>query len=295
MTTAVALDDRDHLYVVDQIGKLWVLPVAPANRGHGPAAPPVAPTLAPGVSARQVALGVFGVNYDERGFLDVAFQPNFRHNSLLYTFTSEPPAMPADFSMQPTDVLANHQTAVTEWRAMSTPDDEGSDGGHPAKPITVDPNSSRVLLRIDKPQFKHEGGTLAFGRAGYLYITLGNGGSANDFGPGHSAGGNAQDLTNLLGKILRIDPRGLRGRLRQPDHVSRCDQHAAQPGAAHAASTIPASPGASANCACSPRGPPPCAPLPPRSRSARTAIAQCGSRARTACRCRAPAPRPAGA
>ncbi len=209
VTTAVAPGDKHHLYVVDQIGKLWAVPIAGDHHGRSQAAPPAAPTLALDVSARLVALGLFGVNYDERGFLGVAFHPNFRHNGLLYTFTSEPPAMPADFSTQPTGVLANHQTVITEWRAQTTPDDDGdTDDSHPARPVVVDPNSSRVLLRIDKPQFNHEGGTLAFGRDGYLYITLGDGGAANDFGPGHSVGGNGQDLTNVLGKILRIDPRG---------------------------------------------------------------------------------------
>ena len=211
VTTAVAPGDKHHLYVVDQIGKLWAVPIARGNRGRGSSTPPAAPTLVLDVSARMVPLGLFGVNYDERGFLGVAFHPQFRDNGLLYTFTSEPPAMPADFSTQPTGVLADHQTVITEWRAETTPDDDDendSDDRRPARPVTVDLNSSRVLLRIDKPQFNHEGGTLAFGRDGYLYITLGDGGAANDFGPGHSVGGNAQVLTNVLGKILRIDPRG---------------------------------------------------------------------------------------
>ena len=59
-----------------------------------------------------------------------------------------------------------------------------------------------------EPQFNHNGGKLAF-RPGepYLYISLGDGGNANDVGDGHNTvTGNGQDLTTVLGKILRIDP-----------------------------------------------------------------------------------------
>jgi glucose/arabinose dehydrogenase len=58
---------------------------------------------------------------------------------------------------------------------------------------------------VDKPQFNHNGGTIAFGPDGYLYIPLGDGGGANDVGPGHAPDGNGQNATTLLGKILRID------------------------------------------------------------------------------------------
>jgi glucose/arabinose dehydrogenase len=75
---------------------------------------------------------------------------------------------------------------------------------------TVDSSSMRELLRIDKPEFNHNGGTLAVGPDGDLYLSLGDGGFGDDQGPGHVAGGNAQSLApgNVLGKILRIDPRG---------------------------------------------------------------------------------------
>jgi glucose/arabinose dehydrogenase len=71
-------------------------------------------------------------------------------------------------------------------------------------------NSARELMRIDKPQFNHNGGALVFGPDKLLYISLGDGGNANDEGPGHVPEGNAQSLSegNVLGKILRIDPLG---------------------------------------------------------------------------------------
>jgi len=78
-------------------------------------------------------------------------------------------------------------------------------GRSPATAVTVDP-STRVDLRwpdgqtvIDQPDSNHNGGHLAFGPDGYLYIGLGDGGGGND--PDH----NAQNPQSLLGKMLRID------------------------------------------------------------------------------------------
>ncbi|MBM4208225.1 MAG: PQQ-dependent sugar dehydrogenase [Gammaproteobacteria bacterium] len=71
----------------------------------------------------------------------------------------------------------------------------------------VNLKSAREVLRVEHPQFNHNGGELRFGSDNMLYISIGDGGSADDQGPGHTTpGGNAQDLSNLLGKILRIDP-----------------------------------------------------------------------------------------
>lgn len=63
------------------------------------------------------------------------------------------------------------------------------------------PESRRELLTLDQPEANHNGGTLAFGPDGYLYIGQGDGGGAGD------PHGNAQDLDVLLGKLIRIDPR----------------------------------------------------------------------------------------
>lgn len=67
-------------------------------------------------------------------------------------------------------------------------------------PERADPTSAALLLTIGQPQSKHNGGWIGFGPDGMLYIATGDGGGSGD------PGGNGQDNSVLLGKILRIDP-----------------------------------------------------------------------------------------
>ncbi|MEP6956301.1 MAG: PQQ-dependent sugar dehydrogenase [Chthoniobacterales bacterium] len=90
----------------------------------------------------------------------------------------------------------DNRCVVTEWQVS------------PSNGNEVDLSSRRDVLRIAHPQRNHNGGKIAFRPSDrYLYIAIGDGGNANDVGDGHTPNlGNAQDLSRLLGKILRIDP-----------------------------------------------------------------------------------------
>lgn len=76
---------------------------------------------------------------------------------------------------------------------------------NPSKDQVCDPGTKELLLTFKQPYGNHNGGYLEFGPDGHLYIGTGDGGSAND------PQDNAQDLSNLLGKILRIDVSGPKG------------------------------------------------------------------------------------
>lgn len=129
-------------------------------------------------------------SYDERGLLGLAVHPDFENNPLVYTYTSEPIGPAADF---PIPGENDHQSVIAEWRIDAT------------NPNTVDPASRREIMRLDQPQRNHNGGVMHFGPDGHLYVSLGDGGAADDQGNGHSDGGNGQDINNLLGSIIRID------------------------------------------------------------------------------------------
>lgn len=179
---------QNRLVVTDQDGILWAIDLVTGQKN-----------VLLDVSNRLVSLGAFGPgSFDERGLLGVALHPEFADNGLLYTYTSEPVEGPADFSTMPVGEIANHQSVVLEWQ-MPEPCNLNS---------VVDPDSIRELLRIDEPQFNHDAGALNFGMDGMLYISLGDGGAADDQGVGHVEGGNGQDPGNILGTIIRIDPTG---------------------------------------------------------------------------------------
>ncbi len=180
--------DSQRLFVTDQDGILWSIDLATGDK-----------SVFLDTSALLVPLGAFGPgSFDERGLLGVAFDTAYTTNGLLYTYTSEPVAGTADFSTMPPGTTANHQTVIREWHV---PDPTNPDS-------VVDPTTSRELLRIDQPQFNHDGGAINIGHDGMLYIALGDGGGRDDEGVGHGESGNAQDPSNVLGSILRIDPSG---------------------------------------------------------------------------------------
>ncbi len=183
LSLSVPDDGSGRMFVCDQVGLAWVVTEAAGKL----------PTPLLDVRSRLVTLGT----YDERGLLGLATHPDFAHHPLIYILTSEPIAGTADFvNVMPAGVTNNCQSVISEWRM------------DPLHPNQVDPASRREILRLDKPQSNHNGGTLRFGPDKLLYISLGDGGQANDVANGHVPGGNAQSLQRIYGKILRIDVDG---------------------------------------------------------------------------------------
>ena len=168
-------DGTGRIFVVDQIGVVW------AVDANGTTLPE------PFLDLRD-NLVELRPTYDERGLLSIAFHPNFSENGKVYAFYSAPlrPEAPEDWN------CTNH---ISEFQV--DPEDQNR----------VNLTSEKVLMYIDKPYHNHNGGQLAFSPAdGYLYVSLGDAGRANDVGNGHTPGiGNAQDLTKIYGKMLRID------------------------------------------------------------------------------------------
>jgi Glucose / Sorbosone dehydrogenase len=206
VTGTFAPGHPNDIFILDQPGPIYDIHMSGNGQGNGNGTTPTR-SLFLDLKGRLVDVGGLfpGFPYDERGMLGLAFHPRFLQNGLFYTFTSEPVNGKADFSTQDINnttppTPANCQTVILEWKVKN-----------PAKdPLEVDLTSARELMRIDKPYFNHNGGTLAFDEDGLLYISVGDGGNGNDTGIGHVPGGNGQSLAagNVLGKILRIDPLG---------------------------------------------------------------------------------------
>ena len=189
VTGATAPGDSVNLYIVDQTGKILAFDTSAGSLNE-----------VADLTAKLVPLGAFGPDtFDERGLLGLAFHPDYVNNGRLYVYLSVPVDGVADFSTMPSGVPADHQTVIAEYTV-----------GDPATvPLNIDMSSERVLMRIDQPQFNHNGGTLFFDANSNLYITLGDGGNADDEGVGHGASGNGRDPINPLGTVLRIDPLGI--------------------------------------------------------------------------------------
>ena len=124
--------------------------------------------------------------FDERGLLGLALHPKFKQNRKLYVVYSAPLRSGGPAEWDSTLQLSEFTVAKNN-------------------PRQVDLASERLLLGIDKPYANHNGGCLAFGPEGYLYMSVGDGGNTSGIGRGHAAIGNGQDMTTLLGKFVRID------------------------------------------------------------------------------------------
>ncbi len=162
--------DPDRIFVVEQPGRIRIVDIS-----QDPPVTQATPFL--DIRARVIDGG-------ERGLLGLAFHPDFNTNGWFY--------------VNYTEFSSGGGTVVSRFTVPAETPNEADDA------------SEVVLLTISQPDQNHNGGWIAFGPDGMLYIATGDGGGGGDSGAGHTPGtGNAQDITgNLLGKILRIDVDG---------------------------------------------------------------------------------------
>jgi len=151
----------DHYLVAEQPGTIMLVQPAAADGN------------APWEKIPFASLAVSGGRYfeDERGLLGLAFHPRFKDNGKYYVNYI---------------AASTGATVIAERQADAS---RLKDGGKP----------ERILLEIPQPYPNHNGGTIAFGPDGFLYIGTGDGGSGGD------PENRAQNTRDLLGKILRID------------------------------------------------------------------------------------------
>ncbi|MCW3079941.1 PQQ-dependent sugar dehydrogenase [Segetibacter sp.] len=116
----------------------------------------------------------------EKGLLGLAFHPNYKSNGFIYVnYTRGKPL----------------ESVISRFKVSAS------------NPNMADPQSEQVLLTYLQPYSNHNGGKVAFGNDGFLYIAVGDGGSGGD------PGNRAQNKKELLGKILRIDVNNASGGL----------------------------------------------------------------------------------
>jgi len=113
----------------------------------------------------------------ERGLLGLAFPPDYATSGHFYVYYTDP----------------RGESTLSRFSVT------------PGNPDRADPTSEEVLLTQEQPYSNHNGGQIAFGPDGYLYLGLGDGGSGGD------PQGNGQNLGVLLGKLLRLDVSGDEG------------------------------------------------------------------------------------
>jgi glucose/arabinose dehydrogenase len=178
--TAAPPGDFDDLFIVQQTGQVLVLNLASGT---------VNPTPFIDISKQLTATN------NEQGLLGMAFDPNYANNHRFYL----------DFTV-PGGTWGNGTTHVSQFHKN-------------AKGKMIE----KVLLTFDHPEDNHNGGWIGFSprkNDGHnLYISTGDGGSGDDKGTGHiEPGGNSQNTTTLLGKMLRIHVKAGTGEVSIPQN-----------------------------------------------------------------------------
>lgn len=153
-------DGSNRLFVAEQTGKIHVFENSPLV-----AVSSVFLDLSDKITRSDIRGG-------EEGLLGMAFHPGYETNGYLFVdYTADSP----------------RRTVVSRFSVDAD------------NPNIADPSSEKFILQVAQPYSNHNGGQLAFGPDGYLYIAMGDGGGAGD------PLGNAQNRSTLLGAILRID------------------------------------------------------------------------------------------
>lgn len=160
-----APDDYGRLFIVERAGRIKIL------------------DLTTGSVLGTNFLDITGIvanpsGFDEEGLFTMAFHPDYANNGFFYVNYTD-----------------NGGDTVVSRYSVSAGD-----------PNVAEPASAQIVIGpIFQPQANHNGGCIAFGGDGKLYVGMGDGGNFNDIGSGHAAGGNAQSNGTLLGKMLRLD------------------------------------------------------------------------------------------
>jgi glucose/arabinose dehydrogenase len=158
-------DGSGRLFLMEQGGYIWVVqPDGTVNFD---------PFLDYSLKIPQT---VFNGGYSEQGLLSMAFAPDFASSGTFYIHY----------------INRDGDTTISRLRLSAT------------NPETADPATEEILLTVEQPYADHNGGQIAFGPDGYLYVGLGDGGSLED--PLRMA----QRPATRLGKILRLDVSGAR-------------------------------------------------------------------------------------
>ncbi|MEP7340054.1 MAG: PQQ-dependent sugar dehydrogenase [Acidobacteriota bacterium] len=154
-----ARDGSNRIFIIEQSGRILVMLPGETTPNKTPFLDITAKVLAP------------NTNGSEQGLLGLAFHPQFKTNRRFFV----------NYTRRP-----DGATVVAQYRAS-------------AGDANVADVDEIPILTVQQPFANHNGGMMDFGKDGYLYIGMGDGGSAND------PGNRAQNVEELLGKILRID------------------------------------------------------------------------------------------
>lgn len=166
-------DGTGRLYAIEQGGYIWT--VEPdGTQGRYPFLD----------MALMTSPDVMRGTYSERGLLSIAFDPDFETNRVFYISYTDRQGDSAVARMETNRVNPNH----------------------------ADHTSMETILAQHQPYYDHNGGQIAFGPDGYLYVGFGDGGSIDD------PEINAQNTATILGKMLRIDVRGHETYVVPPDN-----------------------------------------------------------------------------